>query len=50
MAKVSVHVNAQRNEIIPVLIVDGFSNHDWNQTSELTQWILEESGRFNVEI
>ena len=27
---------------IPVLIVDGFSNHDWKQTTVVTKWILEE--------
>jgi Uncharacterized protein conserved in bacteria len=35
---------------IPVLIVDGFSNHDWRQTSRVTKWILEKSGRFKVDI
>jgi type 1 glutamine amidotransferase len=33
-----------------VLIVDGFSNHDWKQTSHLTKRILEESGLFKVDI
>lgn len=46
----SVHVQAQSNKLIPVLIVDGFSNHDWKQTSALTRWILEGSKRFEVEI
>lgn len=41
---------AQVAESIPVLIVDGFSNHDWQQTSAVTQWILEEGGRFKVNI
>ncbi len=41
---------AQQTDEIPVLIVDGFSNHDWQQTSAVTQWILEESGRFNVDV
>jgi hypothetical protein len=49
LATLPVHVNAQSSKIISVLIVDGFSNHDWNQTSKLTQWILEESGRFRVD-
>lgn len=35
---------------IHVLIVDGFSNHDWRQTSLLTRRILEETGRFAVDI
>jgi type 1 glutamine amidotransferase len=38
------------NNPIPVLIVDGFSNHDWRQTTILTKWILEESGLFKVDI
>lgn len=33
-----------------VLIVDGFSNHDWKQTSFLVKTILEQSGLFNVVI
>lgn len=32
------------------MIIDGFSNHDWKQTSTLTKWILECSKRFEVEI
>ncbi|MEP7108368.1 MAG: ThuA domain-containing protein [Ferruginibacter sp.] len=32
------------------MIVDGFSNHDWKQTSLVTKWILEESRRFNVDM
>ncbi|MEO6232565.1 MAG: ThuA domain-containing protein [Ferruginibacter sp.] len=35
---------------IPVLIVDGFSNHDWKQTTAVIKWILEKSERFNVAI
>lgn len=41
---------AQKAGRIPVLIVDGFSNHDWKQTSAVTKWILEESGRFRVDV
>ena len=37
-------------KLISVLIVDGFSNHDWKQTSLMTKRILEESGRFTVSI
>ncbi|WP_411827353.1 ThuA domain-containing protein [Luteolibacter sp. AS25] len=33
-----------------VLIVDGFSNHDWKQTTRLTSRILEETGLFTVEV
>lgn len=40
----------QTSEPIRVLIVDGFSNHDWRQTTTVTKWILEGSGRFKVEV
>lgn len=33
-----------------VLIVDGFSNHDWKQTSLVVKTILEKSDLFNVDI
>lgn len=41
---------AQQGSSIPVLIVDGFSNHDWKQTTKVTKWILEKSGRFKVDV
>jgi len=37
-------------EKMNVLIVDGFSNHDWKQTSHIVKTILEESGLFNVTV
>ena len=39
----SAETQAQNDKFIPVLIVDGFSNHDWKQTTAVTKWILEES-------
>ena len=42
--------NAQTRKAIPVLIVDGFSNHDWKQTTAVTKWILEESKLFKVDV
>ena len=39
-----------QNKPLPVLIVDGFSNHDWKQTTALTKWILEASGLFTVSV
>lgn len=42
--------NAQTRKQIPVLIVDGFSNHDWKQTTAVTKWILEESKLFQVDV
>jgi hypothetical protein len=35
---------------IEVLIVDGFSNHNWQQISLLAKTILENSELFNVSI
>ena len=35
---------------IQVLIVDGFSNHDWRQTTALLRAILEPSGLFDVSV
>lgn len=46
----STETQAQQDKFIPVLIVDGFSNHDWRQTTAVTKWILEESGRFKVDV
>ena len=38
------------DKLIDVLIIDGFSNHDWQQTTLLTRRILEETGRFKVAV
>ena len=46
----TLFASAQKSKRIPVLIVDGFSNHDWRQTTTVTKWILEESGLFEVEV
>lgn len=46
----ATHGFAQKRKLIRVLIVDGFSNHDWKQTTKLTKWMLEESGRFEVDV
>src|SRR2546426_2505329 len=35
---------------IRVLILDGFSNHDWQQTTALLRGILEASGLFTVSV
>lgn len=45
-----VEICAQHNKSLSVLIVDGFSNHDWKQTTKVTKWILEQSGRFKVDV
>ncbi len=46
----SENLSAQTQPIHKVLIVDGFSNHDWKQTTEVIKWILEGSGKFKVEV
>lgn len=43
-------IMARQTDPIPVLIVDGFNNHDWKQTTKLTKWILESSGKFVVDV
>jgi hypothetical protein len=35
---------------IRVLIVDGFSNHDWKQTTQLVRGILDRTGEFDVDV
>lgn len=45
-----VHVLAQSNKRIAILIVDGFSNHDWKQTTAVTKWILEQSNLFKIDV
>ncbi len=47
---INLKVNAQKEKRIPVLIVDGFSNHNWQQTTKVTKWMLENSGLFEVEV
>jgi type 1 glutamine amidotransferase len=41
---------AQKEKSIRVLIVDGFSNHDWKQTTAVAKWILEKSNLFQVDV
>lgn len=38
------------NTPIKVLIVDGFSNHDWAHTTRLIREILDKTGRFRVDV
>ncbi len=46
-----LHISAQRNKkAIHVLIIDGYSNHDWKQTTNITKSILEESKLFKVDV
>src|ERR1039457_6584361 len=46
---VSSHAGAS-GEKIRVLIVDGFSNHDWRQTTALIRGILAPGGLFEVSV
>ena len=39
-----------RSGKIRVLIVDGFSNHDWKQTTLLLRGILDQAGEFDVNV
>src|SRR5687768_7058651 len=47
---ISATPNHNHKKPIRVLIIDGYSNHDWKQTTSLTKSILEESGRFAVDV
>ncbi|WP_153799773.1 ThuA domain-containing protein [Foetidibacter luteolus] len=50
-AQSSIHHNVSSHQkTIPVLIVDGFSNHDWKQTTAVTKKILENSRLFKVSV
>jgi len=40
----------EKGEKIRVLIVDGFSNHDWRQTTAVIRRILEADGHFAVDV
>ena len=35
---------------IRILIVDGFSNHDWRQTTQLLRRVLDRAGEFEVDV
>lgn len=42
--------NAEKASKIKVLIVDGFSNHDWQETTRVVLDILEETASFSVAV
>ena len=46
----SLNALAQQDKSISILIIDGFSNHDWKQTTKVVKWILERRGRFQVDV
>jgi hypothetical protein len=37
-------------EKLQALIIDGQNNHDWKRCTPILKWILEDSGRFTVEV
>ncbi len=43
-------VSAQAADKLKVLIVDGQNNHDWKGTTPVLKWILEDCGRFTVDV
>jgi len=45
-----VGTQATSRKPIRVLIVDGFSNHHWQQTTRVVRQILAETGRFDVAV
>ena len=44
------HFGGTSDHKIRVLIVDGFSNHDWQQTTSLIQGILAQTNLFDVSV
>jgi type 1 glutamine amidotransferase len=46
----SIEKSIDKADKIAVLIVDGFSNHQWNKNTEYLQAILESSGKFEVSV
>jgi len=46
----AVSAQTKPKKRISVLIVDGFSNHDWKQTSKIVKQILDESNLFTVNV
>src|ERR1700676_5418140 len=43
----SVPLHAEK---IKVLLIDGQNNHNWKATTPVLKWILEDSGRFTVDV
>jgi type 1 glutamine amidotransferase len=46
----NIYSQNKPDKVIKVLIVDGFSNHNWRQTTKMVKAILEETGRFKVDV
>jgi type 1 glutamine amidotransferase len=45
-----VCASAQAADKLKALIVDGQNNHDWKGTTPVLKWILEDCGRFTVDV
>ena len=45
-----VQAQAKHHKPISVLIVDGYSNHDWRQTTKMVSQILGKSGLFTISV
>src|SRR5438309_9104352 len=43
-------LQAAEKDKIKVLIIDGQNNHDWRSTTPLMKKVLEDSGRFVVDV
>lgn len=52
LISITMNAHAQRTTktLINVLIIDGYSNHDWKQTTAVTKGILGESKLFEVTV
>lgn len=50
MLNTATYGQGENKKPIHVLIVDGYSNHDWKQTTVVTKRILEASGLFNIAV
>lgn len=35
---------------LKLLLIDGQNNHDWKHTTPVLKWVLEDSGRFTVDV
>ena len=49
LLQIAGYAQPDNKNMVHVLTIDGFSNHDWQQTSSITKSILEESKLFSVE-
>lgn len=50
VAALFISPDVRAAEKLKALIVDGQNNHDWKGTTPVMKWILEESGRFTVDV